>query len=73
MDGSVAITNESWTKGGTLSSLLLSLQVLLSNPELEMACIRNHSAAELLSRASRTYKQTVMDCVLASIKTDGKG
>lgn len=71
MDGSVAITSKSWIKEGTVSSLLLSLQVLLSNPELEMDCIRNYSAAELLSRAPRTYTQTVMDCVLTSIKKDG--
>ena len=72
VDGSVAITEESWITEGNLSSLLLSLQVLLSNPELEFTCIRNHSAAELLSRAPQTYKQTVLDCVLASIKSDRK-
>lgn len=55
-----------------MSSLLLYLQVLLSNPELDMECVRNYSAAEVLTRAPRTYTQTVMDCVLASIKKDGK-
>ncbi len=71
-DGEVVITGNNWMKGRTLSGILLTLQVLLSNPQLEDECIANESAAKLLTRAPRTYAQTIMDCVLASIKNDSK-
>jgi len=71
VDGEAVITRKSWVKGSTVSGLLLTIQVLLSNPELEIDCILNESAAKLLVRAPRTYSQTIMDCVLASIKNDG--
>lgn len=54
-----------------MTSLLLSLQALLSNPELDHGCVRNPIAAKLLKEAPLTYKQMALDCVTASLRVDG--
>lgn len=60
-----------WDEESTVVSLLLSLQALLSNPELDRGCIRNPAAAKLLREAPLTYKQMALDCVTASLRVDG--
>ena len=68
-DGSPSLLN--WDKESTVTSLLLRLQALLSNPEVEHGCVRNSVAAKLLKEAPLTYKQMALDCVTASLRVDG--
>ncbi len=51
---------------------VLSMQALLSNPELDDIFVLNPSAARLLKEAPCTYKQMVLDCVTASLRIDGE-
>ena len=46
--------------------------MLLSNPELEAACIVNHEAALYCASAPHTYKQMALDCVTASLRIEGQ-
>lgn len=69
-DGSPSLLH--WDEESTAISLLLSLQALLSNPELDEGCIRNPVAAKLFREAPLTYKQMSLDCVTASLRVDGR-
>lgn len=71
-DGTPVLPRGNWGEESTVSTLLLSLQALLSNPELDGGCIRNPAAAKLLMEAPLTYKQMALDCVAASLRVDGK-
>lgn len=71
-DGSPSLPHGNWSEESTVSSLLLSLQALLSNPELDEGCIRNPEAAKLLREAPLTYKQMALDCVTASLRVEGR-
>ncbi|XP_038609019.1 ubiquitin-conjugating enzyme E2 U [Tachyglossus aculeatus] len=55
---------EEWDGRYSLSSVLLAIQVLLSNPVLENAV--NVEAAEMMRNNMSLYRQIVMDCVRAS-------
>ncbi|XP_074859347.1 ubiquitin-conjugating enzyme E2 U [Carettochelys insculpta] len=53
-----------WNGKLTMSSILLAIQVMLSNPELENAV--NVEAAEMLKTNMPLYRQMVIQCVRAS-------
>lgn len=69
-DGSPSLPHGNWGEESTVTSLLLCLQALLSNPELDEGCIRNPTAAKLFRAAPLTYKQMSLDCVTASLRVD---
>ena len=71
-DGSVSFPVWNWGEETTVSSLLLYLQTLLSNPQLDEGCILNGAAAKMLKEAPLTYKQMILDCITASLRVDGK-
>lgn len=71
-DGSPALPHGNWDEQSTISSLLLNLQALLSNPELNEDCVRNPAAAKLFREAPLTYKQMALNCVTASLRVEGK-
>uniref|UniRef100_A0A6I8N818 Ubiquitin conjugating enzyme E2 U n=1 Tax=Ornithorhynchus anatinus TaxID=9258 RepID=A0A6I8N818_ORNAN len=65
--------SEEWDERYSLSSILLAIQALLSNPVLENAV--NVEAAEMMRKNMSSYRQMVMDCVRASHNlevTEGK-
>uniref|UniRef100_A0A674JR77 UBC core domain-containing protein n=1 Tax=Terrapene triunguis TaxID=2587831 RepID=A0A674JR77_9SAUR len=53
-----------WNGKLTMSSILLAIQVMLSNPELENAV--NVEAAEMLKNNISLYRQMVIQCVRTS-------
>ncbi|XP_066548521.1 ubiquitin-conjugating enzyme E2 U-like isoform X2 [Amia ocellicauda] len=55
---------DEWDPGLSVRSVLLALQVLLSNPVLEDAV--NVEAAEMLRRNPSLFRQAVLDCVRRS-------
>jgi ubiquitin-conjugating enzyme E2 U len=63
---SFGLLNEEWNESHSVSSLLLSLQVLMSNPELDSGCILNHEAEKCYKDTPHTYNQMAFDCVTAS-------
>ncbi len=72
-DGSPALSHYNCDKETTIPSILLSLQALISNPELDdEGCIRNSDAARMLREAPITYRQMALDCITASLRVDGE-
>ncbi|KAK2158312.1 hypothetical protein LSH36_173g09005 [Paralvinella palmiformis] len=57
-----------WNKSYTISSLLLTIQVMLSNPVLENAV--NLEAVNMLVNSPQKYKQMMLDCVAASQRVE---
>ncbi|XP_076463029.1 ubiquitin-conjugating enzyme E2 U-like [Babylonia areolata] len=57
-----------WQPTFSLSMLLVTLQVLLSNPNLNNAI--NPEAIEMMSQSPHTYRQMVVECVTASQRID---
>lgn len=62
------LSKEHWNETYTMSSILMKIQVLLSEPELDSGCIYNQQAAYYYIHANHTYKQLVFDCVTASLR-----
>ncbi|KAK7101327.1 ubiquitin-conjugating enzyme E2 U-like isoform X2 [Littorina saxatilis] len=60
-----------WRPGFSLSMLLVSLQALLSNPNLNHAI--NNEAIEMMSLSPNTYRQMVLECVTASQRIEAGG
>uniref|UniRef100_A0A8C8VQ72 Ubiquitin conjugating enzyme E2 U n=1 Tax=Pelusios castaneus TaxID=367368 RepID=A0A8C8VQ72_9SAUR len=58
-----------WNGKLTMSSILLAIQVMLSNPELENAV--NVEAAEMLKNNISLYRQMVIQCVRTSQHPEG--
>ena len=67
-----ALLQSHWSEECSLRSILISLQCLLSEPEVEEGCILNLDAARLWKDAPHTYKQIALDCVVASLRIDGE-
>ena len=66
-----ALLQSYWSEECSLCSILMSLHVLLSEPEVEEVCVLNLDAARLWRDAPHTYKQIALDCVVASLRIDG--
>ncbi|XP_064415575.1 ubiquitin-conjugating enzyme E2 U [Latimeria chalumnae] len=61
---------EEWSENCSLMRILLTIQVLLSNPVLENAV--NVEAAELLKTNPALYRQMVLECVKTSQLLEGE-
>ncbi|XP_072254158.1 ubiquitin-conjugating enzyme E2 U-like, partial [Pyxicephalus adspersus] len=59
-----------WNPRYTMSSILLAIQALLSNPVLEDFV--NLEAADALLNRPELYRQMVLNCVKVSRQIDGK-
>lgn len=57
-----------WKEFYSVSYMLLSIQLLLPNPVLEDAV--NPSAARIFASSPSSFRQTVLDCVLASKRVE---
>ncbi|XP_052274359.1 ubiquitin-conjugating enzyme E2 U-like isoform X2 [Dreissena polymorpha] len=57
-----------WKETDTVSKILVTIQDMLANPDLGKAV--NVEAAEMIMRSPHTFRQMVLDCVVASQRVE---